>query len=147
MPVPPPSPNSRAVVTGASQGIGEALATELAARGHSLIITARRAEVLARRIRAFDPFPGMTVPLTTASGLETLKLWQAAAEATAQTAAPGTVLSADASGVRVACGQGVLCVTELQRAGGKRLNAADFLRGFPMTAGQCFAPHTPHKAS
>lgn len=46
MPVPPPSPNSRAVVTGASQGIGEALATELAARGHSLIITARRAEVL-----------------------------------------------------------------------------------------------------
>ena len=46
MPVPSPSPRSRAVVTGASQGIGEALATELAARGHSLIVTARRAEVL-----------------------------------------------------------------------------------------------------
>ena len=46
MPVPAPSPDARAVVTGASQGIGAALATELAARGHGLIITARREEVL-----------------------------------------------------------------------------------------------------
>jgi uncharacterized protein len=46
MPVPAPSPDARAVVTGASQNIGEALASELAARGHSLIVTARRGEVL-----------------------------------------------------------------------------------------------------
>ena len=46
MPVPAPSPDARAVVTGASQNIGEALATELAARGHSLIITARREDLL-----------------------------------------------------------------------------------------------------
>ncbi|WP_299514083.1 methionyl-tRNA formyltransferase [uncultured Limnohabitans sp.] len=98
------------------------------------------AEVLARRIRAFDPFPGMTVPLTTASGVETIKLWQAtaetAAQAAVQNATPGTVLSADASGVRVACGQGQLCLTQLQRPGGKRLCAADFLRGCPLQPGQ-----------
>ena len=94
------------------------------------------AEVLARRIRAFDPFPGMTVPLPTAAGVETLKLWQATAQASLQTAQPGTVLSADASGVRVACGEGQLCLTQLQRPGGKRLGAADFLRGCPLPPGQ-----------
>ena len=52
MPVPTPSPESRAVVTGASQGIGEALATELAARGHHLIITARRAESVLDEVAA-----------------------------------------------------------------------------------------------
>ncbi|ALK87382.1 methionyl-tRNA formyltransferase [Limnohabitans sp. 63ED37-2] len=94
------------------------------------------AEVLARRIRAFDPFPGMTVPLTTEAGSETLKIWQAVAEPLASPAEPGTVLSADASGVRVACGAGLLCLTQLQRPGGKRLSAADFLRGCPLQPGQ-----------
>ena len=61
MPVPPPSPNSRAVVTGASQGIGEALATELAARGHHLIITARREEVLAELAGRLTQRYGVTV--------------------------------------------------------------------------------------
>ena len=46
----------------------------------------------------------------------------------------GTILSANASGVRIACGAGVLRVTELQRPGGKRLAAADFLRGFELRA-------------
>jgi methionyl-tRNA formyltransferase len=94
------------------------------------------AEVLARRIRAFDPFPGMTVPLSHNGQTETLKLWAASAEPRAQAVAPGVVVSADASGVRVACGQGQLCLTQLQRPGGKRLSAADFLRGCPLQAGQ-----------
>jgi methionyl-tRNA formyltransferase len=100
------------------------------------------ANIIDRRVRAFHPFPGATGQIAG----EVIKLWQAVAEHTAHGQAPGTVLSADAQGVRIACGQGVLCVTELQRAGGKRLNAADFLRGFALTPGQCFDAHTggPH---
>ena len=61
MPVPAPSPDSRAVVTGASQGIGEALAGELAARGHNLIITARRQDVLDEVAARITQRYGVTV--------------------------------------------------------------------------------------
>jgi methionyl-tRNA formyltransferase len=78
----------------------------------------------------------MTVPLTTDTGTESLKLWHAVAEPLPSPAEPGTVLHADATGVRVACGHGQLCLTQLQRPGGKRLGAADFLRGCPLQVGQ-----------
>ncbi len=61
MPVPAPSPEARAVVTGASQNIGEALASELAARGHSLIITARREDVLTALATRLSDQYGVTV--------------------------------------------------------------------------------------
>ena len=61
MPVPAPSPDARAVVTGASQNIGEALATELAARGHHLIVTARREDVLTALANRLTERYGVTV--------------------------------------------------------------------------------------
>ena len=106
-------------------------------KAESAIDWSQPAEAVARRIRAFDPFPGAS----SAVQGEALKLWRARAlpqAADAAGAAPGTVLAADAMGVRIACGQGALCVTELQRAGGRRLPATEFLRGFPLSAGQRF---------
>ncbi|MFN4359619.1 MAG: methionyl-tRNA formyltransferase [Hylemonella sp.] len=91
------------------------------------------AETIARRIRAFHPHPGAA---TSFQG-EALKLWQARVDSDTHgsSQAPGTVLAAQADGIRVQCGQGVLCVTELQRAGGKRLSAGDFLRGQTLPVG------------
>jgi methionyl-tRNA formyltransferase len=90
------------------------------------------AAAIVRRIRAFDPFPGAS----TEAGGETIKCWAAQQRPGATDAAPGTVLAADADGIAVAAGEGTVVLTELQRAGGKRLPAADFLRGFALQRGQ-----------
>ena len=102
------------------------------------------AVVIERRMRAFDPFPGVTcvmhLPDVAESLTETVKLWQAQVDGDAAPhVQPGTVLRADAQGVCVACGQGALRITQLQRPGGKRISAADFLRAFPLQPGQSLA--------
>ncbi|SDE11474.1 mycolate reductase [Rhodococcus tukisamuensis] len=61
MSLPIPTPDTRAVVTGASSGIGEALAAELAARGHSLILVARRGELLEALAQRLTEAHGVTV--------------------------------------------------------------------------------------
>ena len=94
------------------------------------------AEVIARRIRAFDPSPGASSVL----GGEPLKLWSAqAVDGAGYAQAPtGAIIAVSPAAVDVRCGQGVLRVTQLQRAGGKRLAVADFLRGFDMKPGMTF---------
>ena len=92
------------------------------------------AEVIARRVRAFDPFPGAATTL----GADAIKVWSCEIDSCSRTldAACGQILSIDADGICVACGAGsLLRLTVLQRAGGKRLPAADFLRGFPLAPG------------
>ncbi len=97
---------------------------------------AEPAEVIARRIRAFDPSPGASSVL----GGESIKLWAARAVPAAPGAAgvPGRIESAGPGGIDVRCGRGGLRLTQLQRAGGKRLPAADFLRGFDLKPGMTF---------
>jgi methionyl-tRNA formyltransferase len=90
------------------------------------------AVVLERRIRAFHPFPGAVAHI----GDVALKV-SAARLSTARGEA-GEVLAADASGVTVACGEGALTFTEMQKPGGKRLAAAPFLQGFAIAVGQRF---------
>ena len=87
------------------------------------------AALIERRLRAFDPFPGATAVLAG----ETLKLWRA--EPCAGSGRPGEVLAVGDPGIVVACGEGALRLTVLQRAGGKRLPAAAFLQGHPLQPG------------
>lgn len=92
------------------------------------------ARVLADRIRALEGWPGSTCRL----GEVRLKVGRAVAEAAPAGRPPGAVLSADAAGVRVATGDGVLRLLELQRPGGKMLPAAAFLAGFKLEPGATF---------
>ena len=92
------------------------------------------AVLLARRVRAFNPFP---VASSALQG-EAIKVWAAHAEAGGARGEPGAVLAVGEDGIRVLTGDGVLVLTELQRAGGKRMPVADFLRGFALRAGQAF---------
>jgi methionyl-tRNA formyltransferase len=82
------------------------------------------AAMLARKVRAFNPFPGAQAQ----AGASTIKIWNA--QPASGSGEPGKVLSADAGGIVVACGEGALRLTELQKPGGKRLPAAEFLKGF-----------------
>jgi methionyl-tRNA formyltransferase len=88
------------------------------------------ADAIERQVRAFDPAPGAQ---TRHQGA-VLKIWSARVEADIA-AAPGTVNAAGADGIVVACGKHALRITELQRAGGKRLTAQAFLSGHKLAPG------------
>jgi methionyl-tRNA formyltransferase len=83
-----------------------------------------------RQVRALDPVPGAFTVL----GGKQIKIWSSEPEA-GHFVSPGAVVRADGGSLVIACGEGALAVRELQRAGGRRLNAADFLSGNPIETG------------
>jgi methionyl-tRNA formyltransferase len=103
------------------------------AKAEARIDWARPALEICRQVRAFNPFPGAVARIRDTE----LKVWQAAE--LAGSGVPGTVLRVGYDGIVVACGAAALELTELQRAGGKRLAVGDLLRGFPIAAGERFA--------
>ncbi|MGH8123140.1 MAG: methionyl-tRNA formyltransferase [Rudaea sp.] len=84
---------------------------------------------LERKVRAFDPWP---VAEGEVAG-ETLRVWKAHGSGLGTRSAPqaGTLLAATRAGIDIACGDGVLRILELQRAGGRRITAADYLNARP----------------
>ncbi len=87
---------------------------------------------LDREVRAFNSFPG-------ANGMQagvSVKVWRA--RPLEGSGAPGEVIACGDDGVVVACGHGALALTELQRAGGKRLRAREFLLGHRLEPGARF---------
>ena len=90
------------------------------------------AQQLGRQVRAFNPFPGA---LAVYAG-QSIKVWTA--EPLEGTGSPGEVIAVDRHGIVVACATGALRLTELQKAGGKRLPAVQFLAGTPVEKGTVF---------
>ena len=87
-----------------------------------------------RTVRAFRPAPGAFSLLDG----EPVKIWRASV-LEGEAGEPGTLTRVSSDALVIACGHGALAVTELQRAGGRRLTAGEFLRGHPLTRGARFA--------
>ncbi|ASC90373.1 methionyl-tRNA formyltransferase [Alcaligenes sp. RM2] len=101
---------------------------EKLSKAESVLDLGQPAKELERRIRAFDPVPGSTLSLP---GLEQpVKVWRAQALEQKHSAEPGEVLNVSAQGIDVACGEGVLRLLELQKAGSKRQPVAVFVQGW-----------------
>lgn len=83
----------------------------------------RPAVELERRLRAFTPWPGGS--FTTDAGV--VKVHQV--RVAQGIGAPGTVLSASAEGIELACGEGSLVITTLQPEGKRVMSARDYLSG------------------
>ena len=101
-------------------------------KAEALIDWSKSAAELDRHIRAFNPFPGAQALF----GGQTVKLWQATP--VAGDGEIGTILAVDRSSVVIACGEGALAVSELQKAGGKRLPVQQFLAGHQLKVGDHF---------
>jgi methionyl-tRNA formyltransferase len=126
-------------------------------KADALIDWSRPAQAIVDQLRAFDPAPGCMAELARLPGMA-LKLWRARvvdpapqfmSQGMPQVAvpadglvggfAPGTVIGMREGALRVACGgpdqAGAVDLLELQRAGGRRLPATEFVAGFPIGAG------------
>ena len=99
-------------------------------KGDRVLDWSRPCQELERRVRALRPAPGAQSSLRG----EIIKLWRA--RCVARAGVPGTVMETGSEGVLIACGEGALLAAELQRAGGIRLAAAEFLRGVPVVCGE-----------
>ena len=86
------------------------------------------ARALWNRVRAFTPWPGAFTFEPAQPKGRMLKIWKAALEPRA-TGRPGEVLKADKNGIVVACGKEALRILSLQREGGRRLSAQEYLAG------------------
>lgn len=93
----------------------------------------RPAREIWNLVRGLTPWPGAFTFLPAVPQPQLLKLWEA--EVAQLAGAPGTILQADKGGLVVACGQAALRILVLQREGGRRLKAHEFLAGHPLEPG------------
>ena len=111
---------------------GKATLAPMLSRELSPMDWSRPARALHNQVRGLVPWPAAVTEL----GGNRCKVFSASVLGATTSAAPGTILAAGKEGIQVACGGGtVLRIDELQADGGKRMKAADYLRGHPIPVG------------
>jgi methionyl-tRNA formyltransferase len=90
------------------------------------------AKVIDLKIRAFNPFPGAIL----LDGESIIKVWRSSLIDERLQSEPGKIINITQDGVQLACGKGGLLVTELQRAGGKKMSAAQLAQALGWKPGQ-----------
>ena len=98
------------------------------------------AAVIERRLRAFDPFPGASALIDG----QPLKLWRG--QVVQGQGEPGAMLPADDHRLVLACGDGALELLEVQRAGGRRTTAREFMQWRAAAQGTAGATQGPAAA-
>jgi methionyl-tRNA formyltransferase len=98
---------------------------------------AQPARAIWSRVRGLVPWPGAFTFLPAQTHPHLLKIWEA--EVVDVASVPGEILLADKTGIVVGCGRQALRLLSLQREGGRRLTAQQFLAGHSLTLGQRFA--------
>jgi methionyl-tRNA formyltransferase len=102
------------------------------------------AQTILNRLRAFTPWPGAFTFLKMESKQRLIKIWKVEVIEAACLAEvpgdgrPGEILSAGKDGIIVSCGRNALRILELQREGGRRMSAVEFLAGNPLNCGGRF---------
>jgi methionyl-tRNA formyltransferase len=89
---------------------------------------AQGGRAITDKVRALNPWPVATAGL----GSTTLKVFTVECSSGYSGRPPGETLSAGENGIEVACSDGAVTIKELQAPGGKRMPAADYLRGHPI---------------
>lgn len=102
-------------------------------KAESVLDLSNNANELALKIRAFNPYPGTNLTLPGIN--KPVKIWQAQVliDHSYADAKPGSILNASKDGIDIATGNGVLRILELQKPGGRRQRAADFIQGWVRT--------------
>jgi methionyl-tRNA formyltransferase len=93
------------------------------------------AKAIDLKIRAFNPFPGATL----LDGSSIIKVWQSSAidhQDDQLQSEPGKIMNITQEGVQLTCGRGSVLLTELQRAGGKKISASQLAQTLGWKAGQ-----------
>lgn len=122
------------VLVGQKQNDAESSHVKMITKEMGNIDFTKSAAEIDRLVRGLNPWPSA---FTFYKGKQ-MKVWAAEVEEAADCQEPGTVIEVTKNVIKVACGQGVLSIRELQLEGKKRMSTHDFLLGVKLQPGEKF---------